>query len=212
LKYFQHVISIVEDCNVKHFASAVKNIKLTHGLYSRKDGLETDEKLFNNGLMSYNANSIFSKRSNNLAIILLITAIIFGVSTIGFGAEKEGKESLSQFIEGTYSLIGKRPESNETYYGAVKITERKNGFTIVRCLKGKRLTGSAEIVKVTADKIPNLKYSYKEGKSIYEGRYDIHSDIENYGRLSGPYGKKGNKGKPGWELLYVNGDTSSECN
>jgi hypothetical protein len=147
-----------------------------------------------------------------LKIFLFILPLFFIIYTICYGIEKADKESLSQFIEGTYSVIGKRPGNNETYYGTVKITESKNGFQMVRCIKGKRLTGSAEIVEVTADKIPNLKYSYKEGKSVYEGRYDIHSDVDNYGRFSGPYTKKGSKSKLGWEMLYVDSDAPSECN
>jgi hypothetical protein len=147
-----------------------------------------------------------------LKISLFVIPLFFIMLPICYGIEKADKESLSQFIEGTYSVIGKRPGSNETYYGAVKITENEKGFAIVRCIIGKRFVGSAEIVEVTADKIPNLKYSYKEGKSVYEGRYDILSDIENYGRLSGPYVKKGSKSKLGWEMLYIDGDAPRKCN
>jgi hypothetical protein len=170
------------------------------------------EKFCNNNLISHSANYFLSKPSKGLRILLLITAIIFGIFTICYGAEKGDKKSLSQFIEGAYRVIGKKPGSNETYYGAVKITENKNGFAIVRCIKGKRLTGSAEIVEVTADKIPNLRYFYKDGKSAYEGRYDIHSDVDNYGRLSGPYTKRGGRGRLGWEMLYVDNDAPNECN
>jgi hypothetical protein len=147
-----------------------------------------------------------------LKIFLFVVPLLLIVQPICYGIEKGDKESLSQFIEGTYSAIGKKPGSKETYYGAVKITQIKKGFAVLRCVKGKRLTGSAEIVEVTPDKIPNLKYSYKEGKSVYEGRYDIHSDINNYGRLSGPYTKKSSKGKLGWELLYIDSDALNECN
>ena len=147
-----------------------------------------------------------------LKISLFIIPLVLIMLPICYGIEKADKESLSQFIEGTYSVIGKRPGSTEMYYGAVKITENKNEFAIVRCIKGKRLTGSAEIVEVTADKIANLKYSYKDGKNIYEGRYDIHSDMDNYGRLSGPYTKKGSKTKLGWELLYIEENAKNECN
>ena len=147
-----------------------------------------------------------------LKIFLFVLPLFFVIYTICYGIEKADKESLSQFIEGTYSVIGKRPGSTETYYGTVKITENTKGFQIVRCIKGKRLTGSAEIVEVTADKIPNLKYSYKDGKSLYEGRYDIHSDVDNYGRLSGPYVRKSSKSKLGWELLYIEENAKNECN
>lgn len=147
-----------------------------------------------------------------LKIFLIIIPLFFTMQSICYGIEKVDEEFLSQFVEGTYSVIGKMPGSTETYYGAVKITQSKKGFVIVRCIKGKRLTGSAEIIEVTADKIPSLKYSYKEGKSVYEGRYDIHSDVDNYGRLSGPYTKKGSKGKLGWEMLYIDSDTPGECN
>jgi len=145
-------------------------------------------------------------------MVLFVLSLFFIIQPICYGIENADKESLSQFIEGTYGVIGKKPGSTETYYGTVKIRENKNGFQIIRCIKGKRLTGSAEIIEVTADKIPNLKYSYKDGKSIYEGRYDIHSDVDNYGRFSGPYSKKGNKGKLGWEFLYIDSDIQNECN
>jgi hypothetical protein len=147
-----------------------------------------------------------------LKIFLFVVPLLFIIQPICYGIEKTDKESLSQFIEGTYNVIGKMPGSTQTYYGAVKIIQSKKGFAVLRCVKGKRLTGSAEIVEVTADKISNLKYSYKEGKTVYEGRYDIHSDVDNYGRLSGPYTKKGGKSKLGWELLYIDGDAPNECN
>jgi hypothetical protein len=147
-----------------------------------------------------------------LKIVLFIVPLLFIMQPTCYGLEKTDKESLSQFIEGTYGVIGKRSGSNETYQGTVKIAQNKNGFKIMRCIKGKRLTGSAEIIEVTADKIRNLKYFYKEGKSVYEGRYDIHSDVDNYGRLSGPYTKKGSKGKLGWEMLYIDSDALNECN
>jgi hypothetical protein len=154
-------------------------------------------------------NPVFSIR---LKIFLYALPLFFIIHTVCYGIEKADKESLSQFIEGTYSAIGKMPGNNETYYGIVKITENKNGFEIVRCVKGKRLTGSAEIVEVTADRIPSPKYSYRDGKSLYEGRYDIHSDADNYGRLSGPFVKKGSKGRLGWELLYVDNGVPDRCN
>jgi hypothetical protein len=147
-----------------------------------------------------------------LKIFMLVTPVLFVLQPICYGIERTDKEFLRQFIQGTYSVVGKRPGSNKTYHGAVKITQNNNGFAIVRCVQEKRLTGSAEIVEITADKILNLKYSFKEGKNVYEGRYDIHSDIENYGRLSGPYMKKGSKSKLGWEMLYIDGDSPQECN
>jgi hypothetical protein len=42
--------------------------------------------------------------------------------------------------------------------------------------------------------------------------FDIHSDIENYGRLSGPYTKRGNNNELGWELLYIDSDSTNQCN
>jgi hypothetical protein len=190
----------------------IKNVEYPAVVNFYRDRWNSIEKMCNNDLMSHNTNCTLSKRWTGIRIVLLITAIVFGIYTICFGVEKGDKESLSQFIEGTYSVIGKRPGTNETYYGAMKITASNNRLAIVRCVKGKRVTGSAEIVEVTADKIPNLRYSYKDGKSIYEGRYDIHSDVDNYGRLSGPYTKKGSKGKLGWEMLYIDSNTPNECN
>ena len=99
-----------------------------------------------------------------LKIFLFVVPLLLIIQPICYGIEKTDKESLSQFIEGTYSVIGKMPGSTETYYGAVKIIQSKKGFAVLRCVKGKRLTGSAEIVEVTADKIPSSQVFLQRGK------------------------------------------------
>ena len=150
--------------------------------------------------------------TGRLASMCLISiAALLIACPIVVGSEQTDKDSLSQFLTGTYSVIGKKPGSNSTYQGAATIVQTKNGLNIVRCVAGKRSTGSAEIVELTADRITTIKYSYKEGASTYQGRYDIHSDLNNYARLSGPYARKGFETTSGWELLYIDENSPVSC-
>lgn len=145
-----------------------------------------------------------------LAPVVLAAAFFFAGPAAGAGAEKG--DDLPGFVTGNYSVIGKRPGSDETYSGTATITRSGNKLKIIRCIGGARHTGEGSIVPVTSDRIPNVIYHWLDGVHKYEGRYDIHADIDNYARLSGPYVRTAaDQAGWGWELLYVDSDNTREC-
>lgn len=141
-------------------------------------------------------------------ILVLICVLFFCASPSAFGAKDE---DLSGFLNATYGLIGKKPGSSETYSGSVAIRPHGDGIEVVRCVGTSRITGKASIVPVTSDRIPNLKVEWRDGKDRYEAFYMIHSDADNYARLSGPYVRLTDRAKFGWELLYVDPHGAPVC-
>jgi hypothetical protein len=141
-------------------------------------------------------------------IILLILAAVLCMAMPARGSKDA---DLPGFLSATYSLIGKKPGSNQTYSGSVTIKTHGDTIEVIRCIGSSRLAGSGSIVAITADKIPNLKVRWREGKDEYEALYVIQGDADNYARLSGPYVRLRDNGKPGWELLYVDPDGANTC-
>lgn len=118
---------------------------------------------------------------------------------------------LSGFLRATYGLIGKRPGSGETYSGALAIKPHGDTIEVIRCIGPSRIAGTGSIVRITSDRIPNLKVKWRDGKDDYEAFYMIHGDADNYARLSGPYIRLNDPAKSGWELLYVEPDGAPVC-
>lgn len=148
-----------------------------------------------------------------LAIGVLAAALFFaGPVAAGSSALKGDEDSLLGFVVGTYGVIGKRPGSAETYSGTATIMRSGNKLKIIRCIGGARFTGEGSIAYVTGDRIPNVIYHWLDGVQKYEGRYEIHSDIDNYARLSGPYVRTASdRAGWGWEMLYVDSGNGGEC-
>lgn len=141
-------------------------------------------------------------------IAVLICAMFLCAAPAAAGANDE---DLAGFLGATYGLIGKKPVSGETYSGAVVIERHGGAIEVTRCVGSSRITGKASIVPITSDRIPNLKVTWRDGKDDYEALYMIHSDADNYARLSGPYVRLIDKTKFGWELLYVDPGGAPVC-
>lgn len=149
-----------------------------------------------------------------LALVALAAFLLFAgpAAAGGGGAVRGDEDTLLGFVVGTYGVIGKRPGSGETYSGTATIKRSGNKLTIIRCISGARHTGEGSIVPVTSDRIPNVIYHWLDGTQKYEGRYEIHSDIDNYARLSGPYVRTApEQAGWGWEMLYVDSGNGGEC-
>lgn len=141
-------------------------------------------------------------------IVIFVCILFLCAVPAAFGVKDE---ELSGFLTATYGLIGKKPGSGETYSGAVAIEPHGGAIEVIRCIGSSRITGKGSIVPITSDKIPNLKVQWRDGKDDYEALYMIHSDADNYARLSGPYVRLRDKTKFGWELLYVDSGGAPAC-
>jgi hypothetical protein len=118
----------------------------------------------------------------------------------------EDSDSTLQFLAGNYLLIGKKPDSKETYTGTISFVyrEEKKELQFTRTINGKKTRGIAKIEKVLSGEADVLRLRFTENKSEYEGTFLWRSDLDNYGRLSGYiYLKNSNTDNPGLEAYFI---------
>ena len=97
----------------------------------------------------------------------------------------QGSDFLTSFLNGQYVIIGKKADSDSTYYGTLSVKSDKDKIIIIRNIDNIIINGSAKIDSVTADQIPVLRIWFNENNLDYEGTFLISSDLDNYGRLTG---------------------------
>ena len=141
---------------------------------------------------------------------ILILAAILAVccGSISFGAQtltgRAQDDELLAFLENTYEVVGRYPESGSTYSGTLTLTRKDNELVMTREIRGKKGIGTARLAGATADALTVLKAEFIEGKQKYQATYIICSDLDNYARLSGwTYFKSRETKKPGMETLFI---------
>ncbi len=111
---------------------------------------------------------------------------------------------LYGFLQGTYNLIGKLPDSDKIYSGKVILKKKGNIMEVTRIIKGGHTKGSGRIETATGDRIKVFRVRFIKQNIRYEVTYLISSDLDNYGRLSGYlYLQKGGTKIPGLEALFI---------
>ena len=137
-----------------------------------------------------------------MKILTFIVALVLVISPIAW-AESADEELLYNFLQGSYELIGRWPDSNETYIGRVLLKKSNHHFRVVRTVSNKRIEGVGKIETATADNVRVLRIRFSKAGRTYEGTYLIDSDLDNYGRLTGYlYLKGGGTKKVGLEALF----------
>lgn len=137
---------------------------------------------------------------------LVLVLLAFFISSAGaHGPENSSdEESLYAFLEGTYHLIGRLPDSKETYSGKVVLKKTDDALQVTRVIEGKEIKGVGKIEAATADKVKVLRIRFIDENKNYEATYLINSDLDNYARLSGYlYLMKGGTKLPGLEALFI---------
>ena len=124
---------------------------------------------------------------------------------MGAGSENSTEEeSLYAFLEGTYHLIGRLPDSRETYSGKVVLKKTDDELHVTRVINGKEIKGVGKIEAATTDKIKVLRIRFIDENKNYEVTYLINSDLDNYARLSGYLHVIQDDTKlPGLEALFI---------
>jgi hypothetical protein len=137
-----------------------------------------------------------------MKIWAFIAALVLIISSIAWG-ESADEALLYNFLQGSYELIGRWPDSNETYCGKVLLKKSNRHFKVVRTVSNTKIEGVGNIETATADNIKVLRIRFSKAGRIYEGTYLINSDLDNYGRLSGYlYLKEGGTKNLGLEALF----------
>lgn len=131
--------------------------------------------------------------------VLLISLII---STL-LVAQDNNDDFLQDFLVGEYSVIGKMVESNNTYFGTMKIDVKNKRFEIIRNIDGKTIKANGKIKKTGPEQMEVFVITFTENKVLYEITYLIYTDFDNYGRLTGyRYYKNKETENPGLEALF----------
>jgi len=145
-------------------------------------------------------------------IILIVISSIASVTVAQDNTTDEQNEFLYNFLQGSYDLIGKFPDSDKTYCGRVIMTKMKDRMLVVRKIAGRKIKGTGHIETATADNIKILRVRFKDGDKNYETTYLISSDLDNYARLSGHlYLKDGKSRHPGLEALFINRNKTNKA-
>ena len=136
-----------------------------------------------------------------LALLAISTSAVWAQ---GPGNSSEEDSLCAAFLEGTYHLIGRLPDSKETYSGKVVFKKTDDALQVTRVINGKEIKGVGKIEAATADKIKVLRIRFIDENKNYEATYLINSDLDNYARLSGYlYLIQGDTKVPGLEALFI---------
>ncbi|OQY04832.1 MAG: hypothetical protein B6I20_02360 [Bacteroidetes bacterium 4572_117] len=134
-------------------------------------------------------------------ICLFLISLIISISING---QEDNEEFLQGFLLGEYSVIGKMPENNDTYFGSMKIGFKNNKFEITRNINNSIVKASGKIKKTGPEQIKVFVINFTENKVLYEITYLIDTDFDNYGRLSGyRYYQNRETENPGLEALFI---------
>jgi hypothetical protein len=113
-------------------------------------------------------------------------------------------ESLYQFLHGKYELIGRRPDSNETYTGTAVLKAAQDGLEVLRTVNGATIKGTARMELATHDKVKVLRMRLIDADLGYEATFVVGSDLDNYARLTGyVYPRENKTRRPGLEAWFV---------
>lgn len=110
---------------------------------------------------------------------------------------------LVDFLPASYEVVGRMPDSDSLYSGRVMIQNSDSGLIVVRQTGNQVMRGRATIEKAAGGDATVLRVGFVQEKQRYEITYQIHSDLDNYARLSGyVYRKDGSTKTPGLEVLF----------
>jgi hypothetical protein len=128
---------------------------------------------------------------------LLVAAGAAGVSSAG------EKHYDAAFFAGKYEIVGRRPDSNQTYSGTATISANGKKLKIVRSVNGRMSEGIGKFDRVTADEIPVIKISFREDGRSAEETCMFAGDVDNYVRMTCVVYGKATK-KAGLETYFPN--------
>jgi hypothetical protein len=109
---------------------------------------------------------------------------------------------LRSYMAGEYDLIGRKPDSNDTYNGHVTLTDENGVLQVTRTIEGNTEKCFARFDTVAGDdRIPVLRIHFHLDGRDYDATYRWQSDSDNYPRLTGYVYLAGTK-SPGLEALF----------
>ncbi len=132
-----------------------------------------------------------------LILLLLSTSVV-------------AEEPLGEYgpLGGVYDLIGRKPDSNETYTGTIKLIPVPSGLRVERKVGGVTVIGSGRFELKTPDKIQVLTITFRDNQAAFESSCRISWDLDNYARFTCLYGIVGKTQLPGMEAFFIQRESS----
>ncbi len=113
-------------------------------------------------------------------------------------------EALYGFLAGTYWLVGKALDSQDSFVGTVVLSAQPDRLTVTRRVGGVEVIGEGRIEPAGHDGGRVLRIRTVEHGVAYEGTYLWQSDADNYARLTGYVYRPGQPtASPGMEALFI---------
>ena len=129
--------------------------------------------------------------------------LIFLSSALMAQNEQNANAFLSEFIRGSYDVIGRIPDADSSYFGRMILVPADSGFEATRTIFGNTTKGRAEIESALHGEQTVLRLRFVKKSVKYEITYLIQSDLDNYPRLSGYVYRTDKKTvKPGMETCF----------
>lgn len=136
--------------------------------------------------------------------MLRVSVLLLLFVPFSLWAEDTKAQFLTDYIVGSYRLIGKAPESNNTYYGTIEFRKISNKLHVIRTINNTMTHGNAEAEQVLHGETEILRIKFSEGGIDYEETCLIDSDLDNYARLTCYLYRRGEKTKePGLEAYFI---------
>ena len=133
-----------------------------------------------------------------------MTMIIFVmVAQLAMADDAKDREFLYDLMSGKYLVIGKKLDSQETYYGKVELVSQQNHLVVTREIQGEIVKGIGKIETALAGEAKVLRVRFISKGQRYEITYLWRFDLDNYARFSGyVYKPQIATDSPGLEALF----------
>lgn len=133
-----------------------------------------------------------------------LTIIAILLTSLNVSAQEGVRNFLVRYINGSYHLIGKALDSDQTYYGNITFEYSESGIKVTQRVNGTSIIGKAAIEKATADKVDVLRIRFEEKGTKYEETCMIDGDLDNYARITCYLYKPGVRTmNPGLEAFFI---------
>lgn len=87
------------------------------------------------------------------------------------------------FMDGSYVVIGRLPDSNQTYQGTIGVTSSNQVLSMTRVMNGQKSIALGKF-ETTTDDARVLKISFESKGKKYEESCLVSSDLDNYARVT----------------------------
>lgn len=116
---------------------------------------------------------------------IILCLFVFVLLPTQVFAKEVADGNLLNFFVGTYNIVGKSYESNQTYLGEVDMAIQGKSLKVTRRISGKKIIGKGFIeLTVVGDPQEVLRIRFKEANSSYEETCLWHGDLDNYARIT----------------------------